>query len=303
MNLNIKAYPEQIMSKLEYGFKDIEIQLYHHLSDDDINIVVNAIQQGANVNVIHSSLIPMNSDAQTSVSLKKILAYEESLEYVEDTFKIADICAKLLNHPVGVLLHNGFSDSDTLYFSKPIKTVVQSIIKIYENYKENTYILIENETVFLKDMNQNKSFREKGTAISQNFVINLFKKYGVNDVFAVVDTCHLMMDNIYQNRMFQTDYKIDWDKTFKEMKDFKIPVGLIHLSKCEKDGLGKDHGLPFDENSQKELCDILEAKHKYYPNAQITLEVYEDDYYAKPFNYITEMTLVNSWYDKKSSTN
>ena len=41
MKLNIKAYPEQIESKLNYGFKDIEIQLCRRVINEDTQIIVN----------------------------------------------------------------------------------------------------------------------------------------------------------------------------------------------------------------------------------------------------------------------
>lgn len=301
MKLNIKAYPEQVVSKLEYGFKDIEIQLYKKIDNDTTKNLLEAINKGADIHIIHSALIPTSVEANTSISLKKMLCYEKMVNYIQDAFIVAEFCAHYLQHPVGVILHNGFTDSDTIYFPDKINAVISKVIEIYDRFKENTYILIENEPSFLKDFNGNKSFCEKGEEYSQGFVVESFNKRKITNVSTVIDTCHVMMDNTFQNRIFEENNNVDWDNVFRKMKLRNVPVGLIHLSRCEGDGLGKNHGLPFTEKTKEELYEILQARYKYYPESQITLEVYEDNYYAKPLNYITEMNLVNSWYEKHPS--
>jgi hypothetical protein len=300
MILNIKAYPDQILSKLDFGFKDIEIQLHRRIFNEDKTVILNAIDKGANIHVVHSALV-RTEESVLSVSLKNCLINNDMFDYINDTFIIADFCARKLGHKVGVLIHNGFTDSDTDYFTENIKIVISKIANIYNRYKDYTYLLIENEVCFLKDYDGNYGIKERGYNVSQSFVISQFKKIGILDIQTVVDTCHLMIDNNYRNKVFEINETIDWDKEFSKMKDYNINVGLLHLSRCEKTGLNKYHGLPFNENSKKELYDILNAKNKHYPNAKVTIEVYEDNYYEKPINYITEKVLIEEW--EKNSNN
>ena len=61
LKINAKAAPvmEQMLSKINCGFKNIEIQLLHELvSEDEYNDTKTAIEQyGIDISVVHTPLI------------------------------------------------------------------------------------------------------------------------------------------------------------------------------------------------------------------------------------------------------
>lgn len=278
-----KGAPSQIETKMKYGFPNIEIHLVDRVTDRDTEFVDAAIDKGANVVVVHTPLFKLNG-CLYGTSLRNMMSFDICTDYLRDSFVLARRCALKQRHPVYVLIHNGITDTETMLFPDAIMTIVGRIASLSKIY--HCPVLIENESSKLGTPDCRVSICEPCTPIAQINVLRMFESYGV-PAEAVVDTCHVLIDNEWSNRCLETTNEVDWNAYFKAFVDAGCSVGLIHLSNMHGNGMGKGHGCPFTKDDDERLRRILEARRMYANDSIVTVEVGEEDYMSVPKNLIT----------------
>ena len=284
---NLKSYPEQIVPRLKYGFKDIEIQLHKPLDKKDISTTLDAIHRGARINVVHAAFTK-----EADASIKQSIIHPEIFSMVEDACRLAKLCASEQSQPVSALIHNGFADSDCIVFSDAVKKATGVIADTARNYP-GVPLLIENAApIMYRD--GRTIIREKCSATAQKFVIDEIQNHMV-EASAVIDACHAKMVKTYYERSTGETWDTFWKEMFSEYYENDIEVGLFHIADCAGSGLGKDHGISFSESSRSELAHILALRERYFPESEITIEVTEEDYTKEPKNYIKTKNMIDEW--------
>lgn len=285
IRINAKSIPnlEQLLYKINAGFKNIEIQLLHkYVSNLEYLETKQAIEKyGIDISVVHSPLIlPTETSPEFEIALHHLLISEIASVF-EDTVKYANYIAKLENHRIKVVIHNDFSKQiweQTNLINEKIGPLVQKILSKYEFVD----LLIENAP-----SSNYVGFRTIFNMNDVSYAVKILNEFIPNRVNTLLDTCHTLINWELWKRYCYIDLT-NWNEAF-ELSTANTPLGLIHLNNIRDNGMDSNHGIPFDynlESDRNRLKSIMDAYQKY-ASCEITIEVREKNYCDVPYNLIT----------------
>lgn len=227
-------------------------------------------------------------------------SHEVSLEYIRDTkyvkktCELAELCGKLRNEKIIVVLHV-YNSTDTLRELGRLNYVVSMIRQLADKY-EHIKIGIENTTIFDLDNDEKRFGLDSTISIKDGEPhlanIDLVKEINHPRVGCVIDFCHLLMTERV------TDLLVKWlqrkgleqkdfiSTAFKEAAPYTI---LYHLAYPKSTGYNIKseirHGMPFHKDDEKEMKLLQSFMDNYNMSCKIkdeiipiTLEVFEYDY-------------------------
>lgn len=286
LKINAKAAPvmEQMLSKINCGFKNIEIQLLHELvSEDEYNDTKTAIEQyGIDISVVHTPLISIpEKNVSQEVSLDCILN-DKYYDMFCDTCKYSQYIAELLRHRIKIVIHNDNSKEDwerTNLIEEKIGPRIKSVLDKYKDID----LVIENGTIYNIDR-----FNSLFNMEDVSFAVKELNSIIGNRAKTLLDTCHMMINWEAWKRVTYNDLT-DWNEAFLKSTIYE-KLGLIHLNNMKDNGIPDNyHGTAFDKNTKSDLEKLKQIMKAYerYADCEITIEVREDDYKSTPTNLIT----------------
>ena len=285
LKINAKAAPvmKQMLSKINCGFKNIEIQLLHELvSEDEYNDTKTAIEQyGIDISVVHTPLITVEGEVLLEeVSIIHLLK-EKYFNIFEDTCKYAQYISDLEKHRIKVVIHNTWSKEDWKITNLIEEKIAPKIKQVLDKYKDID-LVVENSTSVGEG-----TFKSILSMEDVSYSVKELKKTIGKRVNTLIDTCHMMMNWEAWRRITYNDLK-DWNIAFYQSTIYE-KLGLVHLNNVRDIGIkNEDHGIAFDKNIDDDMRKLKEIMNAYekYAECDITIEVREDDYKGLPKNLI-----------------
>lgn len=286
IKINAKSAPiiEQILSKVNAGFKNIEIQLIHEfVSDTEYKDVKKAIEEyGIDISVVHTPLIVIpEENVSQEVSLDYILI-DKYYDIFCDTCKYSQYIAKIEGHRVKIVIHNNSSKEDWKRTNLIEEKIGPRIKKVLDKY-EDIDLVIENSTIY--NINRFNSIFDMEDV---SFAVKELNRIIGNRSKTLIDTCHMMINWEAWRRVTYTKL-VDWDDAFYKSTIYE-KLGLIHLNNIKDNGISYEyHGTEFDKNIKSDLATLKQIMNAYekYADCEITIEVREEDYKGVPKNLIT----------------
>lgn len=283
IRINAKSAPiyDEFFSKINYGFKHIEIQLIHEfLSEQEYADTKRIIEEGkADISVVHTPLVK-GEDETEEVPLMHLLV-PKVYDIFLDTCKYAEYIAELENRRVKIVVHT-INSKQELVETRIIPEKIGPLVKKALDTYKNVDLVIENSTTS-GERKFKSIFDMEDVAWA---VKELNEAIGEKRAFPLIDTCHLMMSCELWRRFTYEDI-LNFDESFRKISEFG-KLGLMHLNNMWDNGIDKDHGRPFSmehEGDIEKLDKIMKAYTKY-ADCEITIEVAEDNYYERPNNII-----------------
>lgn len=285
LKINAKAAPimEQMLSKINCGFKNIEIQLLHELvSEDEYNDTKTAIEQyGIDISVVHTPLITVEGEVLLEeVSIIHLLK-EKYFNIFEDTCKYAQYISDLEKHRIKVVIHNTWSKEDWKITNLIEEKIAPKIKQVLDKYKDID-LVVENSTSVGEG-----TFKSILSMEDVSYSVKELKKTIGKRVNTLIDTCHMMMNWESWKRATYNNLT-DWNIAFYQSTIYE-KLGLVHLNNVRDIGIkNEDHGIAFDKNIDDDMRKLKEIMNAYekYAECDITIEVREDDYKGIPKNLI-----------------
>ena len=285
LKINAKAAPimEQMLSKINCGFKNIEIQLLHELVfEDEYNDTKTAIEQyGIDISVVHTPLITVEGEVLLEeVSIIHLLK-EKYFNIFEDTCKYAQYISDLEKHRIKVVIHNTWSKEDWKITNLIEEKIAPKIKQVLDKYKDID-LVVENSTSVGEG-----TFKSLLSMEDVSYSVKELKKTIGKRVNTLIDTCHMMMNWESWKRATYNNLT-DWNIAFYQSTIYE-KLGLVHLNNVRDIGIkNEDHGIAFDKNIDDDMRKLKEIMNAYekYAECDITIEVREDDYKGIPKNLI-----------------
>ena len=285
LKINAKAAPimEQMLSKINCGFKNIEIQLLHELVfEDEYNDTKTAIEQyGIDISVVHTPLITVEGEVLLEeVSIIHLLK-EKYFNIFEDTCKYAQYISDLEKHRIKVVIHNTWSKEDWKITNLIEEKIAPKIKQVLDKYKDID-LVVENSTSVGEG-----TFKSILSMEDVSYSVKELKKTIGKRVNTLIDTCHMMMNWESWKRATYNNLT-DWNIAFYQSTIYE-KLGLVHLNNVRDIGIkNEDHGIAFDKNIDDDMRKLKEIMNAYekYAECDITIEVREDDYKGIPKNLI-----------------
>ena len=285
LKINAKAAPvmEQMLSKINCGFKNIEIQLLHELvSEDEYNDTKTAIEQyEIDISVVHTPLITVEGEVLLEeVSIIHLLK-EKYFNIFEDTCKYAQYISDLEKHRIKVVIHNTWSKEDWKITNLIEEKIAPKIKQVLDKYKDID-LVVENSTSVGEG-----TFKSILSMEDVSYSVKELKKTIGKRVNTLIDTCHMMMNWESWKRATYNNLT-DWNIAFYQSTIYE-KLGLVHLNNVRDIGIkNEDHGIAFDKNIDDDMRKLKEIMNAYekYAECEITIEVREDDYKWIPKNLI-----------------
>lgn len=285
IKVNAKSAPimEQILAKVNAGFKNIEIQLIHEfVSKDEYNNTKEAIKKyGIDISVVHSPLIFIpEKNVSLEINLDDIVI-DKYYEMFCDTCKYAQYVSEIEGHRIKVVIHNNYSKENWIKTNLIQEKLGKRIKRILDEFK-NVDLVIENGISC--GIN---SFNSIFDMEDVSFAVNELNKIIGNRSKTLLDTCHMMINWEAWKRITYSDLT-DWNDTFLKATIYG-DLGLIHLNNKKDNGIPDQyHGIAFNKNIESDIEILKQIMNAYekYSDCEVTIEVREDDYNNIPFNLI-----------------
>lgn len=286
IRINAKSAPimEQILSKVNVGFKNIEIQLIHEfVSDIEYKDVKTAIAEyGLDISVVHTPLISIEGEKLLEEISLEYLIDDKYYEIFCDTCKFSQYIAEIEKHRIKIVIHNTWSKDEWKITNLIEKKIALKIKYALDKYKDID-LVVENSTTVGE-----KTFKSILGMEHVSYAVKELNKIIGNRSKTIIDTCHMMINWEAWRRVTYEDLT-DWNDAFYNSTIYE-KLGLIHLNNMKDNGLRKDnHGTAFDKNIESDLKTLKQIMNAYesYADCEITIEVREDDYKGVPKNLIT----------------
>lgn len=285
IRINAKSAPEieQILSKVNAGFKNIELQLIHEfVSDNEYRDVKKAIEEyRIDISVVHTPLISIPEENVSQEVVLDNLLIDKYYEIFCDTCKYSQYIAETEGHRIGIVIHNSNSKEDWERTNIIEEKIAPRIKMVLDKYKEID-LIIENSTIY--NINRFNSIFDMGDV---SFTVKELNRIIENRSKTLLDTCHMMINWEAWKRVTYNDLT-DWDKAFHKSTVYG-KLGLIHLNNMKDNGIpDKYHGTAFDKNIESDLETLKQIMKGYekFADCEITIEVREKDYKGIPTNLI-----------------
>ena len=289
MRILVKSAPKtnNFLAKVKNKTNLIEVQIISWFTDEQM--VKDSMRQDIDIINVHTPLLE-NGEGQLTdgVNLDEFRS-PFTYKVLVDTCIYAEKLAEYYNHDIRVIVHNGWSIADWQK-SGQIDNLAKMFKGIIENYPHLNFA-IENITPIGRHGFKTGCWPEDAAYVAAE----LNKKLKTKKFTTVIDICHLLMTNYVIEQSVKSSTRIH-TRTIDEL--FKQSNGLcsvIHLNNKIGDGMEGNHGTPFTNSEEDKalLTEILTAYAKYTPNADIVIEVKEDDYLNCVNCYETIETLQN----------
>ena len=285
LKINAKAAPvmEQMLSKINCGFKNIEIQLLHELvSEDEYNDTKTAIEQyGIDISVVHTPLIAVEGQMLLDEIALEHLVQDMYFKTFCDTCKYAQYIADLEKHRIKIVIHNTWSKEEWKLTNLIEEKIAPKIKYALDKYKD-VDLVVENSTTVGE-----RTFKTIIDMEDVSFAVKELNKIIGNRAKTIIDTCHMMIAWEAWRRVRYDDLT-NWDEAFNKSTRY-VKLGLMHLNNMKDNGLPDEfHGIAFDKNIDDDMRKLKEIMNAYekYAECDITIEVREDDYKGIPKNLI-----------------
>lgn len=293
IKINAKSAPkfEQIMPRVNAGFKNIEIQLLNNfVSEGEYEITKKVIEENnVNITVVHTPLIEIEGEVLLEEVALIHLLQDKYYEIFCDTCKYAQFIADIEKSRVKIVIHNTWSKEDWEMTNIIEEKIAPKIKRVLSEYKDID-LVVENSTTVGE-----KNFKSIIDMEDVSYSVKELNKVIGNRAETIIDTCHTMMNWEAWKRISSTDIT-NWDEAFLKSTKYE-KLGLMHLNNVRDLGIKKrDHGIPFDKNIESDmerLKQIMEAYDKY-AECEITIEVREENYEEVPQNLITTKDALES---------
>lgn len=286
IRINAKAAPvkEQILAKVNSGFKNIEIQLLHEfVSKEEYHDTQTTIEQyGIDISVVHTPLILLPEERVFRDIALDFLLIDKYYDMFCDTCKYSQYIAELLGHRIKIVIHNNNSKEDWERTNLIEEKIGPKIKRVLEKYKDID-LVIENATIYNID-----KFNSIFDMEDVSYTVKELNRIIGDRAKTLLDTCHMMINWEAWRRITYRDLT-NWDDTFYKSTMYQ-KLGLIHLNNMKDNGIqGKNHGTAFDKTIKSDLEKLKQIMNAYekYTDCEITIEVREEDYKATPTNLIT----------------
>lgn len=281
-----KIYAKSIINeqetniKFQIGCDGIELQLYNQLDGyENLN----------NITVVHSPIIDGNGLTIEEINSTK------GYELLYKSCEMANYFGEKQNKDILVVVHTESSLLwlESLGILSTIEQRIQELLRQFPRIK----IAIENVSSLRTNTNSDLHLCNGFKFDNVDIVKYLREALQTDKIGTCVDTCHALMTELYMQPIFnlynsEKSENYTLEEFFKANKDICF---LIHLSDMKCNGIGKNHGVPFDETNQGKCYQILELYRKYNYICPITLEVREDDYMVCD-GYKTTKEVVDKFY-------
>ena len=283
IRINVKSAPEeeQLKSRIESGFRHVEIQLLHsRVLEKEYEITTKMIKsKEIDISVVHTPLIK-EEKGMLEISLNHILQ-DSYYEMLCDTIKYAEYIANIKEKRIKVVLHEDFSE-EIWFETNLLNEKVGPKLKAILDKNPHVDLVIENAPTVGND-----SFRAVSYMSDIAYSTSVLNKIIPGRIFTLIDTCHMMMTIDSWKRVTSGEVLTNWEEQFKQANE-KIPQKMMHLNNMHDNGLGTDHGVAFESNNEKDLKKLDEIMKAYtkYTDCEITIEVREDSYITPPYNVI-----------------
>lgn len=270
--------------KKQKGAKIFEIQLLKDFLDEDFDVIKafeNFEKNDCDVKTIHSPL-------DLSIDNGTIYLEHITCNFFKDLFfktcLFAHLFAEYYNHPVNVIIHNGFRFKNYIM----IPSLTEEIIKIMNNIIDkfpDIYIEIEN-TVPMSIEYSDKPYFNSGVLFDNIEIVNFLNEKCKKSIFkTVIDVCHYLTTIEVFKRITNENYTLE--DFFKEHQNV---IGTIHLANLKGLGINEgEHGCYYSESKEdiSLLKEVLFLIDKYAKDADICLEISEKDYFKCPDLFTT----------------
>lgn len=286
IRINAKSAPimEQLLAKINAGFKNIEIQLIHEfISEKEYEDTKKAIKEyDIDISVVHTPLVDEPGKKAIEIALNQLLR-DKYYEMFYNTCKYAQYIAEIENHKIKVVIHNNNSKEDWEESNLIQEKIGPRIKKILDECK-NLNLVVENAPAY-NGNRFNSVFDMEDVSYA---VKKLNEVIDQNRVKTLLDTCHMMMNWEFWERT-TNEFLWNWDDAFKKSNMHNSNLGLIHLNNLFDNGLHENHGTAFCKEIEKDLEELKLIMHSYnkYADCEITIEVREDSYIDTPVNLLT----------------
>lgn len=261
----------KIVAKKMLGFDKCEIQLF---SDFIINGVANpgdycdnVLNEGFDVVSVHSPLCKEDELFIYGCPQLIDLLHPERFIVMENTFKVAQYCADICQHPVKAVFHN----SETFYCLETtgaLNNVVGILNELFIKYP-SVIFEIENVTPVADDKFISGNFEECAS------IIKYLSQYFGESVKIVIDTCHALSTTRMAKRLERYNLP-DVEDIFTYGGAY---CGTVHLANCKEYGYENgQHGTGFMIHDKLLCKKLLRYIQENCPNADIVLEIQEADY-------------------------
>lgn len=286
IKVNAKTIPtkEETIVKINEGFRNLEMQLISRkVTEEEYKNTENMIcNDKIDISVVHTPLITYNKDISEEIELSMDrLLIPEYFEMFEDTCKYAQFIADIEQKRIKVVIHNDFAKNIWKETNLIEEKIGQKIKSVLDRYPE-VDLVVENGSA-ISEKNFNTIFNMEDVT----YAVKELNKIVGNKVKTLIDTCHIMMNWEAWKRVTDGEDVSSWENVFKQASD-GIEIGLIHLNNMRDNGI-VDHGLAFDSENEEDMEKLKQIMENYekYTDCEITIEVREEDYLARPYNLLT----------------
>lgn len=287
------AREEQLRGKARIS-KYIELQLFNEFDNlkGDVDSVFDIITsvEDVDVRIVHSPLV-----SGDDVNIE-YLGNEEDRFKLTKTVELAAKLADYYNHGIKVIIHTAFLFEQYKKMPNLLNAIEDFISSGLKNHKGIVFC-IENVHPCNISPSGDIYFRNGVFYDNIKLVKYLREKLNTTRIGTVLDTCHVLVTLRILEKVFGETYAerikdINMQKFFVENRDY---CEVLHL--CDVKDLGfenGEHGVKFENDRLGELEEILSYYKKYMPQADITLEILEEDYvenknFEDNFNLVRQM--------------
>lgn len=233
------------------------------------------------------SIIGLNDPYRTKESrietLNKLKTIYEEVKDVSTFLKVCGDTYRFQKKVEPVVLHGTCNLNSLVRYNLSSSGEIANSIKTLLEYFPNIELAFENTTPRFFNR-KSYSMSDIGNPLSTVMVVERLQENLINTQInpkrlgTVFDYCHYLMSCDYMN----TDERFPLTDVIKSQEEH---LKLIHLADSKEDGMGKNHGVVFEENNFKSLDNLAEFMVAYsnvYEKVStpppIVLEVQEPTY-------------------------
>ena len=285
----------QARSLVEKGMSKFEI----HTDDrflcdpDPIKFASEFLDIFPDIVTVHTPLdITMSVMTRPSCTIGQIANDRDMYRAVKNTMEFAQACADKYEHRVGIVMHNDHMTDELFVWndSKKLRKVFKKLLKKYPDVD----IYIENTTPMEPRTSINDITFHGGTFEDVPMIAHILNTGLCEDsqkrFYLCLDTCHLMCAmRVYKTLGLPNKYSME-----DIFQIYGVNTKQLHLAYCKNFGVKmNEHGIGFQGNISV-LRSFLCYIDKYMPEADIVLEMKEDDYH-NPINSVEAANFINKF--------
>ena len=274
MRVLVKSAPKtnNFLAKINHGTNLIEVQLTEWFTTDEM--LKESMREDMDIINVHTPLLENKDDQLTDgVNLDEFVSPFTRMVLL-DSCNYAEQLALYYKHDIKMIVHNSWSRQDWEK-SQLVGQLAEFFAGVIEKYPHLTFA-IENITPLTKFGFRSGCFPEDAAFLAKQ----LNKKLKTKKFSTVIDICHLLMTNYTIETVAPDSEHVRPLCLFEMFEQSDNMCSVIHLNNKIDNGMGKNHGTPFTDSKADIvlLQEILENYQTYAHDADIVVEVKEDDY-------------------------